>query len=111
MALAHKVLGQVSPAATTLTDLYTVPSAAGTQAIVTNITVTNTTSGNIYFRIAVRPNGEALATKHYVVYDSGLTANSFAHFTMPITVDASDVISVYATATGLAFSAFGSEIS
>lgn len=108
MALTHKVLGQVSPAATTLTTLYTVP--AGTDAIVTNITVTNTTSGNIYFRIAVRPGGETLATKHYIVYDSGLTANSFAHFTMPITVDAADVISVYATATGLAFSAFGSEI-
>ena len=108
MAIQNKVLGQVSPSATTLTTLYTVP--ADTQAIITNITVTNTTADNIYFRIAVRPNGETIATKHYIVYDSGLTGNSFGHFTMPITVDASDVISVYATATGLAFSAFGSEI-
>jgi hypothetical protein len=39
MATAYKVLGQVAPAATTATTVYTVPSA--TEAVVSSVTVCN----------------------------------------------------------------------
>lgn len=109
MPTNYKVLGQVNPAATTATSLYTVP--AGTQTVVSTVNVSNLAATGATFRIAVRPDGETLASKHYVAYDIALAANSSIPWTIGITVDAGDVITVYASNANVAFSAFGSEIS
>ena len=68
MAATYKVLGQVNPAATTATTAYTVPS--DTETVISTIAVANTGAYPTTYRIAVRPNGETLATKHYVVFIS-----------------------------------------
>ena len=108
MATTYKVLGQSNPAATTLTTLYTVPSA--TEAVVSTISVANLSASAITYRIAIRPNGASIANSQYLVYDATLAANSTTAYTLGITLDAADVISVYASDTNGVFQAFGSEI-
>lgn len=109
MPTTYKVLGQSNPSATTATTLYTVPSA--TTSVVSTITVANQAASAATFRIAVRPNAETLAAKHYVAYDSTVAANDTTALTLGITLDAADVITVYASTTTVSFNAFGSEIS
>lgn len=108
MATTYKVLGQSNPSATTDTTLYTVP--ASTQTIVSSIIVANLgTTGT--FRIAVRPAGAAIANQHYIVYDAPLNANDTMTFTLGFTLATTDVITVRASNTSFAFSAYGSELS
>ena len=111
MATTYKVLGQLNPAATTSTTLYTVPSTSGTQAVISTISVANIAATSATYRIAVRPDGEALANKHYFAYDVTLGASDTTVITAGITLDASDVVSVYASNANLVFQAFGTEIS
>ena len=109
MATTYKVLGQSNPSATTLTTLYTVPSA--TQAVVSSIVVANLTSTSATFRIAVRPTGTSITNAHYVGYDITVGASDSTVLTMGITMGATDVLSVYASTANLTFQAYGSEIS
>jgi len=53
MANAYKVLGQVAPAATTDTTLYTVPAA--TEAVISTIVVANRSATARTYDIAIRP--------------------------------------------------------
>jgi hypothetical protein len=108
MATTYKVLGQVAPAATTDTTLYTVP--AGTQAIVSTIVVANRDASLASYRIAIRPNGATLANEHYIAYDVATGGSDSTTLTLGLTVDAADVITVYASTANLSFSVFGSEI-
>lgn len=108
MATTYKVLGQVAPAAATATTLYTVP--AGTQTIVSTISVCNLTAGELSFRIAIRPNGAALANQHYIAYDAKVAGNDTTFITVGATLGAGDVITVYESAADIVFNAFGSEI-
>jgi hypothetical protein len=108
MATTYKVLGQSNPAATTLTTLYTVPSA--TEAVVSTISVANISGSAITYRIAIRPDGASVANQHYLAYGVSLPANSTTAFTLGITLNAADVISVYASDTNAVFQAFGTEI-
>jgi hypothetical protein len=108
MPQAHKVLGQSSPSATTLTTLYTVPSS--TQAVCSTLTICNTTAAAMTYRVAVRPAGASIATQHYIVSDSSVAAYDSVFLTLGISLAATDVVSVYASATGAAFGLFGVEI-
>jgi glucose-6-phosphate dehydrogenase assembly protein OpcA len=109
MPTTYKVLGQSNPAATTLTTLYTVPSA--TNAVISSITVANLAATSATFRIAVRPAGASIANSQYIAYDITLGASDTTVLTMGVTMNATDVLSVYASSTTVTFSAFGSEIS
>lgn len=109
MPTTYKVLAQAAPSATTNTDIYTVP--AGTQTVISTIVVANRSTSAVTYRIAVRPNAEALATKHYVAYDVTVGASDSTTITLGITVDAADVITVYAASADLSFNIFGSELS
>jgi hypothetical protein len=108
MATTYKVLGQVNPTAATATTLYTVP--AGTQTVVSTISVCNLTAGELGFRIAIRPAGESLTTKHYIAYDAKVAGNDTTFITVGATLGAGDVITVYESAADITFNAFGSEI-
>lgn len=103
------MLGQVNPSAATATTAYTVPSA--TEAVISTITVCNLGGAPTTYRIAVRPNGETLATKHYIVYDSSVAPQATHTLTLGITLDANDVVTVFSNTSVLAFNLFGSEIS
>lgn len=108
MATSYKVLGQLNPSATTATTLYTCP--AGTQTVISTVTICNQAGTSGTYRIAVRPNGATLSAEHYVVYDATIQANTTAAYTLGITIDASDVVTVYASSANISFNAFGSEI-
>ena len=105
--MAYKVLGQSNPSATTLTTLYTVPSAKS--AVCSTLSVCNQAASSGTYRVAVRPAGEAIATKHYVVYDATIPANSTDTLTIGITLATTDVVSVYASSTSLSFNLYGDE--
>jgi len=107
--MAKKVLGQSNPSATTLTTLYTVPSAK--EAVVSTISVANLTSTAATFRLAVRPAGASIANQHYIGYDITVGASDSTLITVGLTLATTDVISVYASTANLAFSAFGDEAS
>jgi hypothetical protein len=108
MAISYKVLGQANPSATTATTLYTVPSA--TETIVSTLVICNQAATAATFRIAVRPDAATLAAVHYVAYDVTVGANDSTALTLGLTLDATDVITVYASSATLSFSAYGSEI-
>jgi hypothetical protein len=108
MPTNYKVLGQVAPSATTATTLYTVPSS--TEAVISTVVVCNRSASNRTFRLAVRPNGATLANEHYLAYDVTVGLSDSTTLTLGITMDAGDVLTVYASTTDLSFSAFGSEI-
>ena len=109
MATTYKVLGQVNPAATTATTLYTVP--ASTQTIVSTLTVTNQTATAGTYRISLRVAAAADNAKQYIAYDVSLPGNASDTLTLGVTLGATDVITVYASAATFSFNAFGSELS
>lgn len=109
MPTNYKVLGQSNPSATTLTTLYTVPAA--TETVVSSIVIANLAATAATFRIAVRPDGAAIANSQYVGYDITVGASDSTVLTLGITMNAADVLSVYASTATVTFSAFGSEIS
>jgi len=104
----YKVLAQSAPSATTATDIYTV--ASSTQVVVSTITICNRAATAATYRIAVRPNGATLANQHYITYDATLPANDTVSLTIGITLDASDVVTVYASTANTTFNLFGTEI-
>ena len=108
MATTYKVLGQSAPGATTNTDVYTVPAA--TTAVLSTIVVANRSASAVTYRIAVRPDGVTLADQHYIAYDVNVGASDSTTITLGITMDAGDVLSVYAGTGDLSFNVFGSEI-
>ena len=107
--MAKKVLGQSNPSATTLTTLYTVP--ASKEAVVSSISVANLTATAATYRIAIRPAGATLANQHYIAYDVSVAGNDTTPITVGVSLQATDVITVYASTANLSFGVFGSEIS
>jgi glucose-6-phosphate dehydrogenase assembly protein OpcA len=108
MAIAYKVLAQNSPAATTVTTLYTVPAATST--VVSTIAICNRAGSSSSFRIAMRPAGAALANQHYINYDTTVPPNDTIFLTIGVTLAVTDVVTIYASSANLSFSMFGSEI-
>ena len=108
MATTYKVLAQSAPSATTATNIYTVPSSTAT--VLSTIVVANRAATAATYRIAVRPDGATLANQHYIAYDVAVGASDSTTITLGITMDAADVLTVYASTANLSFNVFGSEI-
>lgn len=110
MATTYKILGQAQPANTSNATLYTVP--ASTEAIVSTLSVTNTTGTEASFRLFVVEDGDSAGTDNALAYDATIAANSFTSFSLGLTLGAADSIVVRAgTGTAVCFQAFGSELS
>jgi hypothetical protein len=109
MPTTYKVLGQSNPSATTATTLYTVP--ASTQAVISTIVIANLTASAATFRISVRPAGGAQTNAMYIAYDITVGASDSTALTLGVTMNTTDVLTVYASTANVAFTAFGSEIS
>ena len=111
MPTTYKILGRRHSSATTLEELYSVPSA--TSAVVSTITICNITNAARTYRIAVKPaTGTTIAAEHYIAYDVTIAANDTTSLTLGLTLATLNSIHVYASAANsLTFQAFGSEIS
>ena len=107
MANVYKILGQVLPAATTLTTLYTVPSS--TSSVCSTLSICNQGISTTY-RIAIRPAGAAITASQYVVYDAAINSNDTVFLTLGVTLATTDVVSVYAGTATVSFHLYGSEI-
>lgn len=108
MPNTYKVLGQSNPSATTVTTLYTVPSA--TSAVASTLSIANIGTALATVRVAVRPSGATLANQHYLAYDVSVSANDTIVLTLGLSLATTDVVSVYASTANVAFSLFGTEI-
>jgi hypothetical protein len=109
MAEALKVLGQVDAPATTLTALYTVPGS--TSVTVSTLAICNRNSAARTFRVSVAVGGASDDNKQYIVYDMQILGNDSIFLTLGITLAATDVVRVYASAVDLSFNLFGVEVS
>jgi len=109
MASEYKVLGQIAPAATTNTDLYTTP--ADTQMVSSTLIVANRGSVAATMLIWVRVAGEAIADKQQIMPSVPVAANDSTTLTLGITLGATDIITVYAENADFSVNLFGSEIS
>lgn len=109
MANSYKILGQVDLTDTNLTDVYTVP--ASTESVISTIILANRTASPTTFRIALRPDGNAISNSMYIAYDVPLAANDATTLTLGLTLNAADVVSVQAgDANAVSVNISGTEI-
>jgi hypothetical protein len=108
MAITYKVLGQINPAAATLTNVYVVPAV--TQTVISTVSVCNQTNVAASFSLAVQPGGATIAPKHYINYNTPLGASDTITLTLGITLGATDVLSANVSTANISINAFGSEI-
>ena len=90
-----------------LVTLYTVPSATST--VCSTLVICNQGASTV-FRVAVRPAGAALEPKHYLIVDNTINQYDSVFLTLGVSLATTDVVSVYAGATSVSFSLFGSEL-
>ena len=108
MAEVIKILGQLAPAASTYSTLYTV--TAGKSAVVSSISVCNTNASQQRVRVHLVPNGGSEGIGNALYYDVLIPANETLGSTMGFTMAALDFVRVYADSTGICFQIFGSEV-
>jgi len=107
MAITYKILGQ-STGSLSDTNLYTVPS--GSTAVLSTVTICNTSGSALTYRIAAIPSGSTLANKHYIAYETNIGSNDTTALTLGITLGSEDKLNIYGSGS-LSFSVFGSQIS
>lgn len=109
MANAYKVLAQAHLTTTSDTDIYTV--GASTEAVISTLVVANIGTASATYNIAIRPDAETLANKHYIAKGVAIAANDSTTLTLGITMNASDVVTCATdTANVISFNIFGTEI-
>lgn len=108
MAETIKVLAQLSPAAATQTDLYTVPGSM--TATISSLMVCNQNGSTIKFRARVRVAGAANDVKQFLYFDVEVLKNDAFAATLGITLGAGDVVSVQSDTANVSFNLFGVEV-
>jgi len=109
MAYTLKTLAQALPNAAILTDAYVCP--ANTQAAISSIVVCN--QDNVLtttYRISVAVDGSDDSAMQYLYYDAPVSANTTDVLKLGISLNAGDIIRVYAGAATISFNIFGQEI-
>lgn len=108
MSEIRKILAQSFPAATILTDVYTV--SAVTQSVISTLTACNQGPTGTDFRVSVANAGEANSAKQYLYYDVYIDPYDTFATTIGITLNTNDVIRCYSTSGTVSFVIFGVEI-
>jgi hypothetical protein len=109
MAEAYKVLAQAHLTTTSDTDIFTVPSS--TEVVVSTMVVANIGTASATYNIAIRPDNETLANKHYIAKGVAIGANDSTTLTLGMTLGDTDRVTVATdTANTLSFNIFGTEI-
>ena len=103
MVDALKILGQISPPATTEEAIV----SASKPSIVSTLFVCNTTASAVTYRLWIRKGAEDTATKQYIYYDDELQANETIAVTAGITLGVGDILMGYGSVAGIAFTACG----
>lgn len=98
-------LVQSNPSAASLTDAYTVPAAT---QFTGKIIVANRSATPTSFRLSLAPNGAGNADSQYIAYDTQISNNNI-YESPEFSIDAADVVRVYATLATLTFTITGKE--
>jgi hypothetical protein len=106
----YKILGQEAPIAFTETNLYEVP--ANKQSVTSSLVVCNRNiTGAIgSYSLAVVPNGETLANKHYLIYDKPINFRDTNTHVLGMSLQVGDSVIVIASTADLSFTLFGVEM-
>lgn len=104
MADLFGALAQSAPAATTLTDAYTVPTA---KRVTYEVVACNRSSDTVV-RVQHAIGGAASANAQYLLYDYPLVAND-TQVTARLTGNAGDVVRVYSGSGSVTFNVNGIE--
>ena len=108
MATTKKVLGQVFPSPSTVTELYA--TGENTEVVFSTIFCCNqNTEVADTFSIAVRPTADSLDTKHIIYFHEPLPALRTYAITCGITLGANYTIEVTSINGTTSFSGFGQE--
>jgi hypothetical protein len=106
---SYKILGQANPlTSNTETVLYTVPNGFMAFGSVLNVCNTDTTTATC--RIAVRPAAITSTTKTFIVYDAPINPYDGLVLTIGLSLAPTDIVSVWASTSSLAFTFSGSEV-
>ena len=104
----YTILGQINPAANTLTRLYQVP--AGNSAVISSINIANLDGSAAAFSVAANVSGVATANANYLAWRVTIPARDSISLSLGVTLNASSQISVNANTSTVSFSAFGTEM-
>lgn len=105
MADVFGLLGQAKPAATTLTDVYTVPTG---KVATVDIYVANTSGTPATFRVALAKSGAADSLEQYISYNEDLGANVRKKIAR-VVLNAGDVVRFYGSGADAAINVIGIE--
>ena len=108
MAQAYEILGQISPTANTLTNVFV--TGASSSAIVGTITISNFSDANTSYSLVVRPINEALDTKHFIVRGGILPARELITITGAVTLNSSAILAANTSGSSVSINAYGVEI-
>ena len=108
MPTSYKLLGQISPSANTLTNVY---STGSSSAIVGTITIHNFSDSNASYSLVVRPTAQALATEHFIIRGGVLPARELITITGAVTMNANTILVANTNSGSISFNAYGVEIS
>jgi len=104
----YKRLGNVSPAAATVTPLYSVPAAAA--ALTSSLVICNTNPAVVTVRVSHAAAANPDAAVQYIYYDHEIDPNDTFIATIGLTMASIDVMRCYASTTGVNFHLYGAEI-
>lgn len=108
MPTSYKLLGQISPSANTLTNVY---STGSSSAIVGTITINNFSDSNVSYALAVRPIATTLNTQHFIIRGGVLPARELITITGAVTMNANTILVANTNSGSISFNAYGVEIS
>lgn len=108
MAQTYEILGQLSPTANTLTNVFV--TGASSSAIVGTITLHNFSDANATYSLMVRPINETLANKHFIIRGGILPAREMISITGAVTMNANAILAANTNGGSVSFNAYGVEI-
>lgn len=104
--MAYMILGQAVIPAETDVDVVT----ATAQTVISSLIIANRQSAPVKYRVAARKGGDALTDAQYLFYDVTLGGFASDVFTIGITLEAGDVVTVRSDVEGLSVNIFGAEV-
>ena len=107
MPTSYKILGQITPTANTLTNVYSTGSAS---AIVGTITIHNFSDSNASYSLIVRPIGTTLNTRHYIIRGGVLPFREQITITGAVTMNANTILVANTGSSSVSINAYGVEI-
>jgi hypothetical protein len=104
-----KILGQLVPVPTVLSNLYTVP--ASTMAAISTIIICNQNpSLQTSFRISLAIGGAADDPSQYIYYDLSLDFNDTFTSSIGLGLNTGDIVRVQSSAPNVSFNLLGVEV-